>query len=215
MMPGHTVGDDRTGDLDAARKIAQNNFTAGGGAAFEFMRNGKTRVYNMVFENNEAVTKGGAVYINGERDIEFVNEGDKINPTVVFRNNFARTFGGAVYASDSNIIKFTKVDFKNNYLLSGSRWVTTMGLADYYTNWFYGYQQGSIRKTFPKEMVDVWKTQFDKIVESSVDMPFADSSHLGQYYYVIDEDATYVCIQSDATYKWSQLDDAWTYSLWR
>ena len=215
ITPGHTAGTDRSGDLRDSSKVAKNNFTTGGGAAFEFMRNGKTRVYNMKFEENEAITKGGAVYINGERDIEFVNEGTKENPTVVFRDNIARTFGGAVYASDSIAIKFTKVDFHNNYLLSGKRWVTTMGLVDYYTNWFYGYQQGSIRKTLPKELMndpDVTNKKFSKIIESGFDMPFATSDHYGEYYYVIDEDATYVCTRSDATgYVWKQLDDAWTY----
>ena len=211
---GTTPGAERTLTKGDDTKKVTGNFTAGGGAAYEFFRNGNTKVFNSIFENNNAVTKGGAVYISGERNIEFINEDttpNKSEPTVIFRNNYARTFGGAVYASDSDIIKFTKVDFKDNYLLSGARWVTTMGLADYYTNWYYGYQQGSIRKDLPKELKDAGKTRFDKIIDSSFDLPFVSSAYANQFYYVKDEDATYVATLSNSTYVWKQLDDAWTY----
>ncbi|MBR4313412.1 MAG: InlB B-repeat-containing protein, partial [Lachnospiraceae bacterium] len=155
------------------------------------------------------MTKGGAVAINGERNIEFINEGSKATPTVVFKNNYGRTFGGAVYASDSELIKFTRVDFKDNYLLSGKRWVTTMGLVDYYTNWFYGYKQGTIRKTFHESL-----TAFTQEVETFIDLPFASNTYNNQYWYVKDEDATYKCALksgSSTEYQWTQLDDAWTY----
>ena len=201
--------DSKFGTLSADAKVAKENFTAGGGAAYDFFRNGKTRVYNTIFENNNSVTKGGAVAISGERDIEFINEGTKTNPTVVFRNNYARTFGGAVFASDSKAIKFTKVDFKNNYLLSGKRWVTTMGLVDYYTNWFYGYKQGTLRKGYPEGIAN-----FTQTITSFDELPFASSTYNNQYWYVMDEDATYKCaLKSGSTteYQWTQLDDAWTY----
>ena len=98
-------------------KIVQNNFTAGKGAAYEFFRNGKTRVYNTKFQNNNSIVAGGAVYISGEQDIEFINEGTKENPTVTFTNNYSRSFGGAVYASNSNAIKFTNISLHFFYII--------------------------------------------------------------------------------------------------
>ena len=83
---------------EADSKVVKDNFTAGMGAAYEFFRNGKTRVYNTVFKNNNSLVGGGAVYISGEKDIEFINEGTKENPTVTFTKNYSRSFGGAVYA---------------------------------------------------------------------------------------------------------------------
>ena len=208
-----TRSEAKFGKLKDNTKVAQNNYTAGGGAAYDFFRNGTTRVYNTIFTNNSSMTKGGAVAINGERDIEFINEGSKATPTVVFKNNYGRTFGGAVFASDSKIIKFTNVDFKDNYLLSGNRWVTTMGLVDYYTNWFYGYKQGTLRKNYPEKSTDNFPP-FDKQVETYTDVPFASATYNGQFWYVIDEDATYKCALktgSTTEYEWTQLEDAWTY----
>ncbi|MBQ2205116.1 MAG: hypothetical protein II411_04415, partial [Lachnospiraceae bacterium] len=198
--------------VEEKNKIVQGNFTAGGGAAFEFFRNFKTRVHNTIFKNNNSLTKGGAVSIVGENDIEFINQGTKEKPTVEFSNNYARTFGGAVYVSDAIKVKFTNVAFKNNYLLSGKRWVTTMGLADFYTNWYYGYQNGTIRKGYPSYApAGGWAETFetyDAFTKKYGTKPNA-SATVNKYYYVKQDDAIYYCTTSKD--KWLDDKEAWEY----
>ena len=121
---------DVDGNKYTTNKDVSGNKTNGDGAAYCFYRNENVEVYNQDFHDNESFNKGGAVSV-------FENEKIYFDETVSFHDNKARTFGGAINIEDSMEVTFNKVEFNNNVLPSGSRYIVTTGASDIYSKAFY------------------------------------------------------------------------------